>query len=171
MLSLSPIGFLVFAVLLISGFSNATNLTDGLDGLAAGASRWSSARTSSSRTASSTTSACAQAVHGCYDVRDPLDLAIVAAALMGACFGFLWWNASRRKIFMGDTGSLALGGALAGLAIMTKTELLLFVVGGLFVAMTLSVVIQVAFFKATASDESSGWRRCTTTSSSLAGPR
>ena len=61
----------------------------------------------------------------CYEVRDPLDLAVVAAALMGACFGFLWWNASPAKIFMGDTGSLALGGALAGLAIFTRTELLL----------------------------------------------
>ena len=66
-------------------------------------------------------------------MRDPLDLAVVAAAVMGACFGFLWWNASPAKIFMGDTGSLALGGALAGLSIMTHTELLLVILGGLFV--------------------------------------
>ena len=65
--------------------------------------------------------------------RDPLDLAVVAAAVMGACFGFLWWNASPAKIFMGDTGSLALGGALAGLAILSRTELLLVLLGGLFV--------------------------------------
>ncbi len=66
-------------------------------------------------------------------MRDPLDLAVVAAAITGACFGFLWWNASPAKIFMGDTGSLALGGALAGLAILTRTELLLALLGGLFV--------------------------------------
>jgi phospho-N-acetylmuramoyl-pentapeptide-transferase len=69
----------------------------------------------------------------CYTVRDPLDLAVVAAALTGACFGFLWWNASPAAIFMGDSGSLSLGGALAGLAIMTRTELLLVILGGLFV--------------------------------------
>ena len=70
----------------------------------------------------------------CYTVRDPLDLAVVAAALTGACFGFLWWNASPAAIFMGDTGSLSLGGAVAGLAILTRTELLLVILGGLFVA-------------------------------------
>ena len=69
----------------------------------------------------------------CYEVRDPLDLAVVAAAITGACFGFLWWNASPAQIFMGDTGSLSLGGALAGFAIMTRTELLLVILGGLFV--------------------------------------
>jgi phospho-N-acetylmuramoyl-pentapeptide-transferase len=84
----------------------------------------------------------------CYDVRDPLDLAVVAAALTGACFGFLWWNASPASIIMGDTGSLALGGALAGLAILTRTELLLLVIGGLFVMITMSVVVQVVVFKA-----------------------
>ena len=85
----------------------------------------------------------------CYDVRDPQDIAVVAATVMGACAGFLWWNAPPAKIFMGDTGSLALGGALAGLAITTKTELLLLLLGGLFVIITLSVVIQVGSFKMT----------------------
>jgi phospho-N-acetylmuramoyl-pentapeptide-transferase len=85
----------------------------------------------------------------CYEVRDPLDLAVVAAALTGACFGFLWWNASPAKIFMGDTGSLSLGGALAGLAILTRTEVLLAILGGLFVIQTLSVMLQVGYFKAT----------------------
>jgi phospho-N-acetylmuramoyl-pentapeptide-transferase len=85
----------------------------------------------------------------CYEVRDPLDLAVVAAALTGTCFGFLWWNAAPAKIFMGDTGSLSLGGALAGLAILTRTELLLLIIGGLFVVITLSVILQVGFFKAT----------------------
>ena len=84
----------------------------------------------------------------CYDVRDPHDLAVVAAALMGACFGFLWWNATPAKIFMGDTGSLALGGALAGLAITTRTEFLVVILAGLFVIETLSVILQVGSFKA-----------------------
>jgi phospho-N-acetylmuramoyl-pentapeptide-transferase len=88
-------------------------------------------------------------VDGCYVVRDPLDVTLVAAAALGACLGFLWWNTSPARIFMGDTGSLALGGLLSGLAIVTRTELLLVVLGGLFVAVTLSVVIQVAFFRAT----------------------
>ena len=81
-------------------------------------------------------------------MRDPLDLAVVAACVIGACFGFLWWNASPAKIFMGDTGSLALGGALAGLAIITRTELLLLLLGGLFVVITLSVIIQVGVVQA-----------------------
>jgi phospho-N-acetylmuramoyl-pentapeptide-transferase len=85
----------------------------------------------------------------CYEVRDPLDLAVVSAAIMGACFGFLWWNASPAQIFMGDTGSLSLGGALAGLAILTRTELLLIILGGLFVMETVSVMMQVSFFKLT----------------------
>jgi phospho-N-acetylmuramoyl-pentapeptide-transferase len=85
----------------------------------------------------------------CYEVRDSHDLALVAAAGMGACFGFLWWNATPAKIFMGDTGSLALGGALAGLAIATHTEMLLVILGGMFVLETLSVVAQVASFKTT----------------------
>ena len=88
-------------------------------------------------------------IQGCYTIRDPLDVTLVAAAALGACLGFLWWNTSPARIFMGDTGSLALGGLLSGLAIVTRTELLLIVLGGLFVAVTLSVVIQVAFFRAT----------------------
>jgi phospho-N-acetylmuramoyl-pentapeptide-transferase len=72
---------------------------------------------------------------------------VVAAVVMGACFGFLWWNAPPAKIFMGDTGSLALGGALAGLAIVTRTDLLLLLLGGLFVIITMSVVIQVGSYK------------------------
>jgi phospho-N-acetylmuramoyl-pentapeptide-transferase len=90
-----------------------------------------------------------EAIAGCYAVRDPLDVTLVAAAGLGACLGFLWWNTSPARIFMGDTGSLALGGLLAGLAVVTRTQLLLVVLGGLFVAVTLSVVIQVAFFRAT----------------------
>ena len=77
------------------------------------------------------------------------DLAVVAAALAGACFGFLWWNAEPARIFMGDTGSLSLGGALAGLAIFTRTELLLVILGGLLVIEVMSVILQVGFFKMT----------------------
>ncbi|HVD63044.1 MAG TPA: phospho-N-acetylmuramoyl-pentapeptide-transferase [Lapillicoccus sp.] len=139
--------FIIWANLMIAGTSNGVNLTDGLDGLAAGVSTmvfgayvligiW-------------TFNQNCQINPGikCYEVRDSLDLALVAAAGMGACFGFLWWNASPAKIFMGDTGSLALGGALAGLAITTRTELLIVVLGGLFVLITLSVIVQVGSFK------------------------
>ncbi|NNV08613.1 phospho-N-acetylmuramoyl-pentapeptide-transferase, partial [Geobacillus sp. MMMUD3] len=90
-----------------------------------------------------------EATNACYYMRDPRDLAMVAGAMAAACFGFLWWNTSPAKIFMGDTGSLAIGGAIAGLAIMSRTELLLLVIGGLFVIITLSVIIQVASFKTT----------------------
>jgi phospho-N-acetylmuramoyl-pentapeptide-transferase len=141
--------FVVWANLMIAGTSNGVNLTDGLDGLATGASVmvfaayvligiWQGNQN-------------CQITPGlkCYEVRDSRDLAVVAAAAMGACFGFLWWNASPAKIFMGDTGSLALGGALAGLAITTRTELLIIILGGLFVMITLSVIIQVGSFKMT----------------------
>ncbi len=141
--------FVLWANLMIAGTSNGVNLTDGLDGLATGASTmvfaayvligiWTFNQN------------CALTVDArCYDVRDAHDLAVVAACGMGACFGFLWWNASPAKIFMGDTGSLALGGALAGLAIVSRTELLIVVLGGLFVIITMSVIIQVASFKST----------------------
>nr|WP_203631948.1 phospho-N-acetylmuramoyl-pentapeptide-transferase [Streptomyces halstedii] len=151
--SIGPILFIVWALVLILGTSNGVNLTDGLDGLAAGAvalalggylfiGLWQSQNS------------CADAMtllypETCADVRSPLDLAVVAAALMGACTGFLWWNTSPAKIFMGDTGSLALGGALAGLAMCTRTQLLLAVLGGLFVLVTASVILQVVSFKTT----------------------
>ena len=152
----------IFIILLIAGTSNAVNLTDGLDGLAAGASIlvfgaytlvniWQSNQ------------ACGSEAAGpqCYEVRgrlvetsrgmffysDSLDLAVICAAIMGACFGFLWFNASPAQIFMGDTGSLALGGALAGIAVLTRTEILLALLGGLFVIQTLSVMVQVGYFK------------------------
>jgi phospho-N-acetylmuramoyl-pentapeptide-transferase len=80
-------------------------------------------------------------------VRDPIDLAVVAAAIAGSLVGFLWWNTSPAQLFMGDTGSLSLGGALAGLAILTRTEFLLAVLGGLFVIITMSVIVQVGYFK------------------------
>jgi len=90
-----------------------------------------------------------QAGPSCYEVRDPQDLSIAAAAIVGACVGFLWWNASPAKIFMGDTGALALGGALAGLSILTRTEILAAILGGMFVVVILSDVIQIGWFKMT----------------------
>ena len=141
--------FLVFIYFLIAAWSNAVNLTDGLDGLAAGSTAlvmfgymvitfWQF-RNSCSVTPGP----------GCYDVRDPLDLAILCAAGMGACAGFLWWNAAPAKIFMGDTGSLALGGLVAGVSISSHTEVLMVIIGALFVMEATSVVIQVAAFKTT----------------------
>ncbi|NJP67717.1 phospho-N-acetylmuramoyl-pentapeptide-transferase [Streptomyces spiramenti] len=149
--SIGPVLFVVWALFMILAMSNGVNLTDGLDGLATGASVmvfgayvfigvWQYGQTCANELT---------AGPGCYEVRDPLDLAVVAAALMGALFGFLWWNTSPAKIFMGDTGSLALGGALAGLAIVSRTELLVAVLGGLFVLITMSVVIQVGSFRLT----------------------
>ncbi|SHN67812.1 Phospho-N-acetylmuramoyl-pentapeptide-transferase [Geodermatophilus obscurus] len=148
-LFLGSVGFVVLAYLFIAGFSNAVNLTDGLDGLAAGCSAMVCGAYTIISFWQFTHDCTSELIDGCYTVRDPLDVTLVAAAGLGACLGFLWWNTSPARIFMGDTGSLALGGLLAGLAVVTRTELLLVVLGGLFVAVTLSVVIQVAFFRAT----------------------
>jgi len=148
-IAIGPVLFVIWVIIMVTGTSNGVNLTDGLDGLASGAAilvlaayviigNW--------QLRNDCTTALAP---NCYPVRDPLDTAVVAAVVMGACFGFLWWNAPPAKIFMGDTGSLALGGALAGLAITTRTELLLLLLGGLFVIITLSVVIQVGSYKLT----------------------
>jgi phospho-N-acetylmuramoyl-pentapeptide-transferase len=134
---------------MIAGASNAVNLTDGLDGLAAGASVMTFGAYTIVNIWQNNQWCGRASGPKCYDVRDPLDLAVMAAAITGACFGFLWWNASPAKIFMGDTGSLALGGALAGFAVLTRTEILLALLGGLFVIQTLSVILQVGFFKAT----------------------
>jgi len=139
----------VWVVLMVTATSNGVNLTDGLDGLATGAAVmtfiafiligvWEFGQS------------CAVAPGpNCYLVRDPLDLAVLSAALAGSCAGFLWWNASPAKIFMGDTGSLALGGALAGIATSLRIELLLIPLGGLFVIISASVILQVAYFKIT----------------------
>ncbi len=148
-LALGTAGFVVFAYLIITATSNAVNLTDGLDGLACGTSVMVFGAYVIIAFWQFGNSCVREVAAGCYTSRDPLDVALVAAAAMGACFGFLWWNASPAKIFMGDTGSLALGGTFAGMAIVTRTELLLVVLGGLFVVETLSVIIQVGFFKVT----------------------
>ncbi|HEX9776266.1 MAG TPA: phospho-N-acetylmuramoyl-pentapeptide-transferase [Actinomycetota bacterium] len=147
-LDLGPF-FVVWVFLMMAATTNGVNLTDGLDGLAAGSSAlvftgyifiafWQFRHGSTT----------CDIAPGCYPtVRDPLDLAVVAAAGLGACAGFLWWNAAPARIFMGDTGSFALGGGLAGLAITTNTQLLLIVLGGLFVLETVSVILQVIAFR------------------------
>jgi phospho-N-acetylmuramoyl-pentapeptide-transferase len=148
-LTLPAVLVVLLILVMISGSSNAVNLTDGLDGLATGASTMVFGAYTLVNIWQNNQWCALNPGNKCYDVRDPLDLAAIAAALTGACFGFLWWNASPAKIFMGDTGSLSLGGALAGLAILTRTEFLLAVLGGLFVIQTLSVILQVGYFKAT----------------------
>ncbi|MFF8863517.1 phospho-N-acetylmuramoyl-pentapeptide-transferase [Streptomyces sp. NPDC015139] len=151
--SIGPVLFVLWALFMILAMSNGVNLTDGLDGLATGASVlvfgaytfigvWQFQESCANAQTLTNPGAC-------YEVRDPLDLAVVASALMGACLGFLWWNTSPAKIFMGDTGSLALGGVLTGLAILSRTELLVAIMGGLFVLITMSVVIQVGSFRLT----------------------
>jgi len=140
----------VWLVFLAAAWSNAANLTDGLDGLATGAAAMVFAAYGIVNLWQFNQS-CASLTPGpqCYEVRDPHDLALVALAMAGACFGFLWWNASPAKIFMGDTGSLALGGGLAALSVFTRTELLMVIMAGLFVIITMSVVLQVGWFKVT----------------------
>lgn len=149
LLHIGAILLVIWVFLLITGMSNAVNLTDGLDGLATGASMMVFGAYTLIGIWQFNQSCGTSPGPKCYEVRDPHDLAVVAAALTGACFGFLWWNASPAKIFMGDTGSLSLGGALAGLGIMTRTELLLLLLGGLFVIITASVILQVGYFKMT----------------------
>ena len=146
-ISLGAVIFVLFAYLVISGTSNGVNLTDGLDGMCAGASAMVFGAYTAISFYQFRNSCEFLQRSGCYQARDPLDVALIAAAAMAACFGFLWWNAAPARIFMGDTGSLALGGLLAGIAIVSRTELLLVVLGGLFVVETLSVLIQVAVFK------------------------
>jgi len=146
----TSIGFVVLAYIIVSATSNAVNLTDGLDGLAAGAAAMVfGAFTLIEFIQARHLCGIGGSAHGCYEVRDPRDLAIVGAAAMSACFGFLWWNASPAQIFMGDTGSMALGGLMAAMAILSRVELLLVVLGGLFAVVTLSGLIQAGWFKYT----------------------
>ncbi|MBV9319802.1 MAG: phospho-N-acetylmuramoyl-pentapeptide-transferase [Mycobacterium sp.] len=147
--TLAPLLFVLFCVLIVSSWSNAVNFTDGLDGLAGGAMAMVTAAYVLI-TFWQYRNACATAPGlGCYNVRDPLDLALIAAATAGACVGFLWWNAAPARIFMGDTGSLALGGIIAGLSVTSRTEVLAVVLGSLFVAEITSVVMQILTFRTT----------------------
>jgi phospho-N-acetylmuramoyl-pentapeptide-transferase len=142
--------FVLFCVVVISAWSNAVNFTDGLDGLAAGCMAMvTAAYVIITFWQYRNDCLAVGAKPACYFVRDPLDLALVAAATTGACIGFLWWNAAPAKIFMGDTGSLALGGIIAGLSITSRTEILAVVLGALFVAEITSVVVQIIAFRTT----------------------
>ncbi|MFU8849858.1 phospho-N-acetylmuramoyl-pentapeptide-transferase [Micromonospora sp. SL1-18] len=150
-LEIGKIGAVIVIIMVVMAATNGVNLTDGLDGLATGASvmvlaaygliafwqyrHW-----------------CADPNYTeayCYTVRDPLEIALIAGAAAGACVGFLWWNTSPARIFMGDTGALGLGGLIAGMAMSTRTILLLPILGGLFVIVTMSVVIQIISFRTT----------------------
>lgn len=144
-IDLGTIGWVMWAILVILSMSNAVNLTDGLDGLAAGSGIftfaaygaigfWIFRQTN-------------EANKALYDVPHALDLAVVAVAMIGALAGFLWFNAAPAEIFMGDTGSLAIGTGLAALALLTNTHLLLPIIGAIYVAETVSVVLQVGWFK------------------------
>jgi len=146
------IAYVAWIVLITAAASNGVNVTDGLDGLASGASilaigsfiiigfwQFNQSRFSENLNPDD--------LYRSYDVRDPLDLAIVATAIVGAVVGFLWWNTNPAHIYMGDTGSLGLGGALAALAVTSQTELLLLIIGGLFVIEAGSVIVQRAYFK------------------------
>lgn len=146
------LAFYVWVFLMVAASSNGVNLTDGLDGLASGSSAlvlaayviiafWEFRHSCSAPVPSP----------ACYDVlvNPSLDLAVVASGALGAVAGFLWWNAAPAKIFMGDTGALAIGGLLAALAIMTKTQLLLLILGGLYALVTTSVIVQVTAFRFT----------------------
>jgi phospho-N-acetylmuramoyl-pentapeptide-transferase len=136
-------GWYVFLFLIIAGASNGTNLADGVDGLAAG----TGIIAIFTFTAMMIVSFVRSSPNPAQRNLTKLDLAIVGAALIGASIGFLWYNAFPAEVFMGDTGSMAFGGALATFAIMTKTELLLLLIGGIFVIEALSVMIQVFTFK------------------------
>ena len=160
---------------MVMATTNGVNLTDGLDGLATGASTmviagymliafWQFRHWCGDPTAPSFTA------KYCYSVRDPLEMALIAGAAAGALLGFLWWNASPARVFMGDTGSMAIGGLVAALALATRTELLLPIMGLLYVIETMSVIIQVISFKTTGR-RCSECRRCTITSNWPAGAR
>ncbi|MEV4628370.1 phospho-N-acetylmuramoyl-pentapeptide-transferase [Micromonospora sp. NPDC049523] len=153
-LEVGKVASVIIFIFVVMASTNGVNLTDGLDGLATGASvmvlaayaliafwqyrHW-----------------CADPAYNirpstyCYEVRDPLEIALIAGAAAGACVGFLWWNTSPARIFMGDTGALGLGGLIGGMAMSTRTVLLLPIIGGLFVIITMSVVIQIISFRTT----------------------
>lgn len=135
--------FVVLVLLMLTGAANAANFADGMDGLAAGSGAL--------MFGAYTIIAFWQARNpGTYpEATDPRELAILAAAMFGAILGFLWWNAPPAKIFMGDVGSNAIGGLLAALALLTNTQLLLVVLAGLYVVEALSVILQIASFRAT----------------------
>jgi len=143
-LELGPF-YYVLLFLVVAGAANAVNLTDGLDGLAAGTMTIAML----TYTAMMVVAFLSPGGLTAEGASSRIDLAIMGAAVVGGCVGFLWYNAYPADVFMGDTGSFGLGGALAAMAVFTKTEVLLILIGGVFVVEALSVAIQVLFFKAT----------------------
>ncbi|MCM4080282.1 phospho-N-acetylmuramoyl-pentapeptide-transferase [Paractinoplanes hotanensis] len=152
-LDVGKVGSVIVFVLVITAMSNGVNLTDGLDGLATGASIlvlgayaligfWQYRHWCADE-------AYTRANDYCYQVRDPLEIAMIAAAAAAACLGFLWWNTSPARIFMGDVGSLGLGGLIGGLAVATRTTLLSIVIGGLFVLIITTWIIQIVSYRTT----------------------
>lgn len=145
-----PLGlFLLWVWFLVTATTNGVNLTDGLDGLAIGGVTMSFVAYVLISIWQYNQNCFFELTDTCYPTVSPLDLAIVAAAAAGASFAFLWFNTAPARIFMGDTGSLALGGGIAGLAVLTRTELLLPFIGGLFLITAVSVILQVGSFKLT----------------------
>ncbi|MFD0784286.1 phospho-N-acetylmuramoyl-pentapeptide-transferase [Micromonospora azadirachtae] len=152
-LNVGKVGSVIVFVFVITAMSNGVNLTDGLDGLATGASTlvlgayaligyWQYRHWCADETY-------ARANDYCYQVRDPLEIAMIAAAAAGACVGFLWWNTSPARIFMGDVGALGLGALIGGLAVATRTTLLSILIGGLFFIITVTWVIQIVSYRTT----------------------
>jgi len=139
--------FILWVWFLVTATTNGVNLTDGLDGLATGAAVMSFGAYMIISVWQYGQSCYFEVTPRCYDTVDPFGLAVFAAAFAGALFGFLWYNTSPARIFMGDTGSLSIGGGIAALAVMSRTELLLPAIAGLFVIITLSVILQVGSFK------------------------
>jgi phospho-N-acetylmuramoyl-pentapeptide-transferase len=153
-LDITKVGAVILFIGVVMATTNAVNLTDGLDGLATGSAimvlggylliafwqyrHWCGDTNSPGFTKLY-----------CYQSRDPLEVALIAGAAAGACLGFLWWNASPARIFMGDTGSMALGGLIAGMAMATRTVMLLPVIALLFVIITFSLIIQIISFRTT----------------------
>jgi phospho-N-acetylmuramoyl-pentapeptide-transferase len=146
--------FVLWVNLIVVSTTNGVNVADGLDGLASGSAIlavtsyviigfWQFNQSCFSAVLDP------EVAYKCYEVRDSLDLAAIAAAVAASTVGFLWWNTSPAQIFMGDTGSLGLGGAIAALAILTRTELLIILIGSLFVIVAGSVIIQRVYFKLT----------------------
>lgn len=153
-LDVGKVGSVIIFIFVVMAASNGVNLTDGLDGLATGASvmvlgAYGLIAFWQYRHWCADPDYVAKGLDYCYAVRDPLEIALIAGAAAGACVGFLWWNTSPARIFMGDTGALGLGGLIGGLAMASRTMLLLLIIGGLFVIITMSVVIQVISFRTT----------------------
>ncbi len=146
--------YLVWIAFLSVAWSNSTNVTDGLDGLAAGAgiftvSAYSLITFWQFQQMCTSPALIESYMAACYSTRDPLDLTIVAASFVGALVGFLWWNAPKAKVFMGDVGSMAIGGVIVAMSILSSTEILAVVVAGVYIIGPGSVILQRLYFKAT----------------------